>query len=127
MTNQAFVNALRGPEDTPAEINPLSYLRTAIVTLQDLDTAIAERDEDPDGIDAMITELFVLHRNLTAALTAHDAGQPDPDAMRCAVCGWTVDTSQPPAKPTVKLRGRPEISPTPEALAATETLANLDF
>src|ERR1035437_1046183 len=35
MTAKAFVKALRGPEDTPDTINPLSYLLTAIHTLDD--------------------------------------------------------------------------------------------
>jgi hypothetical protein len=35
MTTKAFVTALRGPEDTPDNISPLSWLKTAIITLQD--------------------------------------------------------------------------------------------
>jgi hypothetical protein len=32
MTPNAFVKALRGPEDAPDNINPLSYLLTAVHT-----------------------------------------------------------------------------------------------
>jgi hypothetical protein len=72
MTNQAFVNALRGPEDTPDNINPLSY-------------------------------------------------------MRCAICGWTVDTSQPPVRPLPPARRKPEVVVSAEALAAAGTLEKLAF
>jgi hypothetical protein len=71
MIDEAFVKACRGDTE-PGEVTPLSYLRTAIVTLQDLDTAIAEREEDPDAFDAMITELYRLEAGLKEALAAHD-------------------------------------------------------
>jgi hypothetical protein len=72
MTAKAFVKALRGPEDTPDTINPLSYLLTAIHTLDDLDRALAERAEDPSVFEDMIAELRSLHGSLTAALAEHD-------------------------------------------------------
>jgi flagellar motor component MotA len=57
MTKQAFVKALRGDAE-PGEVTPLSYLRTAIVTLEDLETAIAEREEYPEAFDALTRALF---------------------------------------------------------------------
>jgi len=71
MTIQAFVKALRG-ESEPAEINPLSYLRTAIVSLEDLETAIAAREEYPQAFDEMIRELKSLDADLKTALAEHD-------------------------------------------------------
>ena len=73
MTTKAFVTACRGPEDTPAPIIPLSYLLTAIHTLDELNTAMAEREEDPIAFEDMICELRSLHKNLTAALADQDA------------------------------------------------------
>ena len=72
MTDQAFVKALRGPEDTPSEINPLSCLHTAIHTLEDLKKAIVERAEDPSAFVNMIWELRSLHQDLKVALLKHD-------------------------------------------------------
>ena len=66
MTTKAFVRACRGLE--PECNSPLSYLHTAIHTLDDLDTAIAERDEDPSAFQDMISELRALFANLTTAL-----------------------------------------------------------
>ena len=73
MINQAFVTACRGPQDTPADINPLSWLHSAIAALGDLEYAIAERDEDPDAYWMMVRELEGLHAGLTAALAEQDA------------------------------------------------------
>jgi hypothetical protein len=72
MTTNAFVKALRGPDDTPAEISPLSYIKDAIRELDDLETAIKERDDDPESFFEATAELKVLQANLTAALAVHD-------------------------------------------------------
>ena len=72
MTTNAFVKALRGPDDTPAEISPLSYIKDAIRALDDLETAIKERDDDPESFLEATAELKVLQANLTAALAVQD-------------------------------------------------------
>jgi hypothetical protein len=73
MTTKAFVEACRGPEDTPADISPLSWLKTAIISLDDLPRLVKESAEDPDAYWTMVGELVRLHANLTAALAEHDA------------------------------------------------------
>jgi len=73
MTTNAFVNALRGPEGTPAEISPLSYLLAINGAMGDLEALIVQRDIDPDAYWLMGAELRTMYLKLKAALAEHDA------------------------------------------------------
>ena len=72
-TTKEFVTALRGPEGLPAEISPISYLRTAILTLTDLKRAQSERAEDPDAYDEMVAEVWSLYNKLKTLAAQHSA------------------------------------------------------